>query len=605
MMRGSGGSRQRNRLLRVFSICVGLGLTTSTLAASPDELRVFSEVSPSLALQEINRAQPPYSQDQLQAWQDYERLRLDLYAAQQNWRGLLARLQQQPAGLEPAAAQWLLTRRLHAQIESGDANTALTEIRSLLWDNPALPATTQLRLRQLVVSAFLALRHYDAGATAVQRYHQDYAGAVPSAGDGNTAMQADSAAQHVQMRGLWMRALIHSGNYVAAVSLGDDSSAEVKLLGGLARLSGEPESSAEVGKLAAELEAQFPAQHPHGHAARVLLARAAHRLNEPVAALQAQASALAVADPPPADELFALNADDLWTAYESYGRQLAAERGLERGYAQSWLAAVEDRRQNEPLTALALATAVLLDARERSARDQAAARIFEALQTREQGARLALELFLKGQRISQADLPSRQRFELARLALNLGDAAAASALFRNLAERPGEIAAFDWELAQAHGALLSGSESAFKQQLAQLVPVQLDTAQTTQLRGVLHDAARLGHAQAVADFCERWLASPLYPDAQPQRSLLLLELAHAQLTLGKHAHAAISAMRAQSGLAGAERQAALRLAGQALLRAGMRDDARRVYEMLQALKPSLTPELVEEMRAAGLASATP
>lgn len=603
MTRGSVANRQRNRLLRVFGFCAALGLATCALAASPEEIRTLSEVSPTMALQEINRAQPAYSLDQLQSWQDYERLRLDLYAQQQNWRGLLARVQQQPAGLEPVTAQWLLTRRLQAQIELGEADAALREIRALLWANSALPPT-QPRLRQLVVSAYLALRQYEAGATAAQRYHQDYAGGAPN-GEGNAAMQADSAAQHGQMRSLWMRALIHSGNYAAAVSLADDSSVEIKLLGGLAGLLGEPDSTAEVGKLAAELEAQFPAQHPHGHAARVLLARAAHRLNEPVAALRAQASALAVADPPPADLLFALNADDLWTAYESYGRQLAAERGLERGYPQPWLAAIEDTRQNEPLTALALATAVLLDARERSARDQAAARIFETLQTREQGARLSLVLFMQGQRISQADLPSRQRFELARLALSLGDQSAAATLFRNLPERPAEIAVIDWELAQAHSTLLGRSADAFKQQLAQLAPLQLDAAQTTQLRWVLRDAGRLGHTKTVVEFCERWLASPLYPDAQPHRSLLMLELAHAQLTLGKHLSAATSAWRAQSGLAGADRQAALRLAGQALLQAGMQDDARRVYDMLRALKPELTPELLEEMRAAGLASATP
>ncbi|MGH8530291.1 MAG: hypothetical protein ACRETN_10740 [Nevskiales bacterium] len=605
MMRGLGASRRGYGLLRIFGFCFGLGVTLSAIAASPDEIRSLAEVSPRLAFQALEQAQPPYSVDQLQTWQEYERLRLDLYARQRNWRGLLARVQQQAAGRDPETAQWLVTRRLRAQIELGEAEAALKEIRALLWANPPAPATLQLRLRQLVVLAYLALRQYDAGGTAAQRYHQDYAASPPLGEGGDTALHADSAAQHGGMRGLWMRALIHAGNYAAAASLADDSSAEVKLLGALARLLGKPDSAAEGGTLAAELEAQFPAQHPQGRAARVLLARAANRLNKPLAALQAQAGALAVAEPPPDDELFALNADDLWTAYESYGRQLATERGLERGYAQPWLAAIEDRRQNEPLTALALATAVLLDARERSARDQAAARIFEALQTREQGARLALVLFMQGQRISHADLPPPQRFELARLALSLGDQAAAATLFRSLAERPAPISAVDWEFAQAHSALLAGSADAFKQQLMQLAPVQLESAQTTQLRRLLRDAGRFDHAQAAAEFCERWLTSPLYPDVQPQRSLLLLELAHAQFILKKFPAAATSAWRAQSGLAGAERQATLRLAGQALLQAGMQDDARRVYDLLLSLKPETTAELLEELRAVGLASAKP
>ncbi len=599
----AGKKMKRGGRLPIFCFC--MTLAAPVCAAPADEIRALAELSPAMALQRLDQMQPPYSAEQSGPWQEFERLRLDLYAQQRAWQTALARIQKAPAGLGADAARWLETRRLAAQIELGQAENALAELRARLWASPPPDSLWLLRLRQLVVRAYLAQRQYEGAAAAAQRYSQDYAAGLPQASPAGQALQADAAREHAGMSSLWIRALIHAGNYAAALQIVDESSAEARLLTGQARLMAQPENAEAVADLAAGYEDQYPPQHPIGRAARVLLARAASRLNEPIAALHAQADALAVLHPPPEDLLFSLSADDLWSAYESYGRQLAAEHGLERGYTQAWLTVVEEVREPEPLAALGLATAVLLDARDRGTRDQAAARVLEAVQTRPEGTRLALALFTRGRRISQADLPPPLRFALAQQALALGEGKPASMLLASMAEPPAGTATFDWELARLHSALLGGANKAFAEQSRQITPAAIGAEQFMRLQRMLRDAVRLGQAQAAAEFCEHWLASPLYTDANAAHHALRLEAARAYLALGRSLLAADHAWRAQSGLPPAERPAALRLAGQALLQAGRRDDAQRAYQSLLKLQPPITAELAEELRAAGLAPPAP
>lgn len=549
-------------------------------ARDPGEfLELARQGAPGLALRLMDRHQPAAARDPL-GWARWEQARLDILARAGRWEALVQRVEALPEGLPPEVADAARLRQARALLELGRAAEARAVLRRLLWDPRARRSPQALAaLRRLVAQSYLAEGRLEDARIALRRYRQDY----PESTEAERLLQG--------------RVLLRAGEpAAAAAALQGLKGAEARALALLAGLrAGTLE--AEAVRREAETEAAKPEEAGLGPMERarwwLVAAEAAGRVEALPKRILALEQALRGRESLGADQVFRVDGEALWAAYLAYGQRLGNQRQLLIGDDAAWLEAAAQAAAGHavvgPRSYYAVVALMGLDP---AAREQAHRALTASLLAEEGGREVVAGLYLDSQRFPEvAAIPHAVRYELADYALARGDAVLASRLLADLAEPPAGLDPFQWQLRRARVLILGGREDAGIDVLYSLLaalPV-LDRERADRLLQVVFDLQTVKRHEAAINLFVA--LGPRLQDPQQQRELLYWE-AESFEALGQYEQAAWrylrSAVLLDPNAYDPWAQTCRFHAAEALARAGLVADARRLYQDL--LRATAEPE---------------
>jgi hypothetical protein len=446
----------------------------------------------------------------------------------------------------------LLDRAARAAVELGQ----FAEARELLvqaFVSTEMGTEDYRSARRTAIDAFLGEGQSNAAYLAMLRFRQDFSPLRPEEVERFVAGllaagRADEAAQ-------WLTQL----------AAGSPSAAMLRLRAGLIT----PAAAAAQARALVEKGVTEPGW--------ALLSAAGRALADPEIELEVLEGRLDVSTTvsSPMDSVAAL-----WKSYLQVAERAANAAQLLAGDDGQWAQAASRIRSKQPRSARALVASLALDARTPGARARAQSQLLAWL--RDAGlARTAWRLFSDTSRFPVAELDSQVRFELGALAAEVGEAAAGIRYWQGLPPMDG-MGPSQWQ-ARNVALLLQAGMTAEALRLAggALDPnTRLDAESVRRLTMAASDALDFGHAQAAAIVFQGLLA---HAD-EVQRVAVLTGLARAHESGGNPRAAAeaylLAAASAKDPQADAAALAAREAAAVSLLRAGLRADARAVFEWL-------------------------
>ena len=255
------------------------------------------------------------------------------------------------------------------------------------------------------------------------------------------------------------------------------------------------------------------------------------------------------------------------------------------GDDQSWLDLAENAKQITPVKARSLLAYLMTESSQIDIQQQAAAIFLQTLDLQKESNKTLIDqLFNQSEQFADAkSIPVEIRFQLVDMALKQADITEATRLMSGLDSIPKATREFDWILRQARVLLLGGKLQQGDQKLTELIahysePNKLDTDHILQ---ILFDLQTLeADEQAIKHFRQLMNLS-LEPN---QRREILFWMADSFKALKQYERAALlylqSAMFAGPEAMDPWAQTSRFSAAESLQKAGLVDDARRVYQSL-------------------------
>lgn len=575
----------------VFSIRValaGLLLLVFLVALQPvraddgDDIAILiRNGAPDLAERLIERYQVEAGTDPA-AWARWEKQRIALDFAREQWDQVLQRAAALPAAADPALRHWAGTRAAEAELALQRPAAARTRLAQLIWSKePTLAASQLAEWRRLVIETYLAERRYADAETALQRYLLD-------------TPERDADDDRLAAR-VWLG----EGRAEDAASLISKTDADSQVWRMLADLRARRHSPETV---LAQAEALANAAGTPEDTQRRLWAVAAEaaQLNGDAAA-RVTALERAVGGGPAVlvdGGLLHADPDTLWDAYLGYGMQLAQRAQLVADEYQPWFEIEQRLRDKKPLEARALMVVLAMHDPLQPLAATAHQRFAASLEESGRGAELEA-LYLHSTRFPKLDdVPAVVRYSLADVALERGDLPTATRLIGDLPlpTAPGPVVT--WQLARAQVLLAGGSVELGLSVLDTVMQrvKDFDLAQRrSALRAVSAVQAQRRHQLALS-LLQRIAAAT--PEMDLQRELQFW-MGQSYEALGDYQRAALSYLRT-AYLAGDEGardswgQRGRYQAAVALAQGGLAGDARRLYAGLVGV------DTVPAQRAAAL-----
>ena len=292
--------------------------------ASMDELLGLG--APGLALRLVDKYQAQQFDEDINQWLRWERKRIQLLQHLQQWQDIINRVESyndllQSQRMSDYDRQWLLTQKVKAYLNLGEADKALYQVQGLLWSvDEYVDSDTISMWRRLIIRAYLNMGAVADAQRAMRRYRQDY---------GNMGNE-----DGLQWRLLQARLLLQTGTMAdIAELLKDDATAESEALMLLARLKHKVLSSAEIKKIVLKKIGNRKTSAEDLLVYNYVLLKLAiverdyaQQITVLEGLLVNNAVSILVEVFPTANSEVSANA--LWQAYESYGRQLANDNRL-------------------------------------------------------------------------------------------------------------------------------------------------------------------------------------------------------------------------------------------------------------------------------------
>ena len=524
-----------------------------------------------LALHRMDQLQPDPQQDAAD-WMQWERERLYILQRERNWAGIVARVENLPAGLPNPFVRWARTREAEAQLQRRDAPAARRVLRRLLWAGDGKagegPERRQFaQWRRMVVRSYLLDGQVGDARIALARYQQDY-----GEHDGGGRL-------------LEARVALQSGHPAEAWQvLRTDGDLHARALYLLARLRDRAAGADAVYRAASVLAAKAEDQPRVQAQLWTTAALAAQQADAPRNRIRALEHALAVAPHLPSTGPFVVSADALWRAYLSYGHALGNSRELLVGQDDRWYFAATDAIKKTPVRARALFAVLALSGSNPKRREMAHDYLASMISRLPHGGRLLSRLYLDAGRFSDpASLPTTIRYRLVDIALQRNNLELASRLMAGLSAPPTGTDPVDWQLRRARVQIRVGHGAEGARLLARILKdgKPLDKAHRDRFVQVIFDLQTAGDHRAAIDLLKALLAGKLQTQ---ERRELLFWMADSYNALHRYGRA--GRLYLQSAILGnpfamdAWAQTARFHAAQALARAGFTGDARRLYQGL-------------------------
>lgn len=557
----------RRRLGLMLLAC----LLTLSARAPADELERIVAVAQGgatdLALRLLAKQQP--SPEQPEEWMRWEKQRLEILAQTRQWPKIGKRVDQLPQDLPPSFVQWAREQAANAQLSAEDGTAARKYLRRLIWETPA-DAKQFAEWRQLIIRSYLLDNNIADAHNALLRYKQDY--------------RADNDA----WRHLHASVLLRAGRNKAAFDvLQDTQSLQGKILRALAGLrSGiyqAPAVKAQGMKLVGVAQRKPELQQK----AWALVAEAAAREGDDVYRVIAleQAITLSGNSTAASDGIFAVNADDLWQAYEWLAETLGNRMRLLVGNDRAWFEQARDFEKEEKIYARALYAFIAQRGAEPAARREAHKRLTDSLLAEHREA-VVEWLYIRSKRFAKLEaIPETVRYKLADMALKRGELHFAARLLKGLDQPPEGEDPDQWSLRRARIMVYAGDFKGAALVLSNILSSKhaLGPKFADRYLQVVFDLQAVGkHAEAYV------LLESLYSlvDQPQQQREILFWMADSKAALGEHEAAAELYLRSANHPPGEGKdiwgQSARFRAAEALSNGGLVADARGVYRKLLA-----------------------
>ena len=522
--------------------------------------------APGLALRLMEDRQPDPADDPA-GWFEWERARIAMLMQWRQWQRGLERLDAAPPGLPPTVQRWIATQKAWFHLALGDAQVARRGLRRLLWENQAIDSAQQRAWRRLIVRSYLLDDHFSDAVTAMRRYQQDYLDQEPA------------------WRILRARVLLSAGQTGRVESVLEGITTPeadaLRMLGRLRARAAPPEKVYEEARQRAETvgsardKARAWAIAVHAAEAAGSSARVALALDQGIR----YAAAL-----DRSDKLFALDASQLWAAYQRYGRLVGNNVQLLVGNDLAWIEEAEKSLPLAPIRARALLSVAGFEGASAEIRELAHGRLATLL-AREPGGYFVLkELYLDTDRFQDvAAVPASVRYRLADFALSRSDIELATRIMSTLDSAPAGADVFEWQLRRARILTMGGRSTEAATVLQSLLDGNNQPSETDldRLLQVVFDLQAVGADEEVVEILGRLLALEISP--QLRREILFWR-ADSWKALHKYTQAGHDFMRSATLLdpraADPWAQTARYNAAESLSKAGLVDDARRIYRSL-------------------------
>ncbi len=550
----------------VLALLFVLPVGPASANAQLDSLKNISAAgAPFLTLKMIEQAQPGVDED-LYEWILWEQERYKILSEWKQWNDLLIRIEGLPKDLPEPFRKQAATYQIRAYIALEQTATARKLLRQQLWKPDAAASREYQTWRRLVIETYLQDKRIDDARIAMLRYQQDFE-------------QQDKA--WIMLRA---RVLMQSKRYEEVIQLLDKridwQSLSMKLLAEYRNQEYNAQTLWDLTQQRIELIKDDPKQLASYWSLAYIAARDIGPSHE-VVALEQRLS-LDLGD---SINLYPVDADQLWQAYLRYARLVGNRSELLVGDDANWLRLAEKSQQVAPVKARSLLAYLMTQSQQADFRQQAAKDFLQTLDlAKESNKTLIDQLFNRSQKFSDASqIPVEIRFVLVDLALKKADIPEATRLMSGLDKVPADTREFDWLLRQARVLLLGGKLQQGDARLDQLLVgySEPNKEDTDRLLQILFDLQTL-HAdeQAIRHFRQLMRLSI---DPRQKREILFW-MADSFKSLKKYEKAALlylqSAMFPGPETMDPWAQTARVNAAESLAKAGLVDDARRIYQSL-------------------------
>lgn len=563
-------------LFSLPSICVSsirLVVALSVFAVAPlsaaddgdDIAMLVRHGTPELAQRLIEHYQSESGDDSAD-WARWEKHRIALDFAQEQWETVLSRAAALPAGVDPALRHWAQTRAAEAELTLKRPAAARERLAKLIWAREDSLGVQQLaEWRRLVIETYLADGRKEEANTALQRYRQD--AASPEAEDDRLTAR------------VWL-----AGGRAAEVAdlLADKKDPESRSWGLLADLRAQRHSPETVMAQAQALANAAGTPPESQWRLWAIAAEAAQASGDEFGRIEMLEQAVSRDHGDVVDAgLLHADADVLWDAYQHYGTQLAQRAQLVVDDYSPWFEIEQRLHARKPVEARSLMAVLAVRDANHPLAATAHAQLAGSLEESGRGAVLEA-LYLHSKRIPNPDsVPPAVRYRLAKVALERGDVSVATRLMNGLSAPPADAEMVAWQLSRARALLAAGSVELGIGALESVMH-QAKTLTLPQRRAALRAAGvvqTLGRHQVALALLHSLAAAT--PEMELQRELQFW-IGQSYEALGDYQRAALSYLRT-TYLAG---DAAIKddwgqrgryHAAAALALAGLTGDARRLY----------------------------
>jgi tetratricopeptide (TPR) repeat protein len=538
---------------------------------------------PALALsllQEEQEKRQPFTAD----WYAFEYKRILLMAALDQWKQILERTQWLLDTAIPdrqithRIRLWFETQQVMAKLQLKQSEQALNQLQGLLWDanpderDPSLPAIW----RRLVIRSYLQMQRDDDARKALVKYDLDYA----------------TDASDIDWIMLQARLLLRTNRPQQAIEILQPlDTDDAKALSLIARLQSKPAEARKINQQMRELldgqvltrSARWAYAYVAYLASKILDDNAAQTANlETMLSLGIES--------PVFDEDYQVTADDLWDLYDRQGLIIANENALLVGNDAQWQKLSDKLLKSNPEKALALNAALVLNTENFVTRQQQHKSIVEIIEQRKNGLELINQLYLHSNKVTDVNvLPDEVRYRLVDYALSEGDLNEAATLMESLPEPPQGKTLFDWRMRKARVLILQGkyqeSEDLIRKTFTE--KPSITRAELDRYIQVVFDFQTVQQHQQAIDLFNLISFDGL--DEKLKREIYFWK-AESFFSMGQYDRAALNYLESARAVSGEENdlwaQAARFKAGNALILAGIYDDAEKVYSELLLITDS-------------------
>ncbi|MDH5648759.1 MAG: hypothetical protein OEY67_03810 [Gammaproteobacteria bacterium] len=521
-----------------------------------------------LAIWLLEQSQPSLeagsSVDQWVAW---EKQRLAIYSEQQNWLAISRRTEELPHNLPEGFTQWALFEGANAGFRANNPTLARAHLRRLVLQFAGAEKQVMAQWRQLIIRSYLLEGNAQDAEIALQKYKQDF-------GDDNE-----------DARILEVRLLMRNGDMNAAfeVSVGAQSyeGQMLRLLAGLRQRIYSPEQAMG---WALQLGAKIKDQPVLSRQIWSVAAEAAHLAGDWANYVFALEKYLSIEDSMPVDSpMEVASGSDLWKAYERTAERVGNDRRLLIGDDQKWLKAAQAQNTDQIHLARAIYAFLIHLGQEPETKRIAHQRLVGLLHQQEYDT-VVRHLYIGASRYpSVQTIPDEARAVIAMEAVKHRDIEFASTLINGLEMAPTGEDQTQWRLQQAGILIYAGKSTlgAAKLRLVLSESKKIDDELARKFIGVVFDLQALQQHQPALE-----LFRALFDQVKSNqiKRELYFWMADSEMSLGNFNQAANLYLQS-AGFDDTEindpwGQAARFYAAKAMIKAGLKDDARNTYERL-------------------------
>ncbi len=365
--------------------------------------------------------------------------------------------------ITPKIANWFKTQKAIAFLRLGDAEMALKQARSLLWEGKGKDRDLTALWRRLIIRAYLQLYYYDDANKGLVRYRQDY-------GDYKS-----------DWRLLQAQALLRINRPAEVIDLlAAEESHKAKALRLLAAVRARPENAglyikdinnqlADAGLSQAQQRAYFYVLYEAALTKKdlVLAADTAEQL------LALSRTQVMLGDD------FSIDADALWRLYQQIGETAGNQYRLLTGDDAAWYERAVNIQQKQPVRARAMYTVIAFTTQDETKRQLAHKEIVDSLSVTDGGLEVVNQLYMQSTMAGSTDnLPAEVRYRLVDHALSVADITLAATMMASLPQPPAGEGYFDWQIRKARVLILEGDyeqgETELRASLQNLVELNSD-----------------------------------------------------------------------------------------------------------------------------------